>query len=82
MPPDSRFAPGDPVVVVDGPLIRYRGTIEGRAFGDLTFGGEAVWSVRFPGVAHPSRLRESFLAPAPSPSDDDVMSPLRKAVPG
>jgi hypothetical protein len=76
--PDSRFVPGDEVIVTDGPLIRYRGRITGRAFGDLTFGNEAVWEVRFPGVSHASALRDSILAPATSESDDDVMSPLRK----
>lgn len=76
----ARFAVGDPVVVSDGPLARYRGHIIASA---PPIKGEPYWCVRFPGVLRVSTLGESILAPdprgvpLPSPSDDDVMSPLR-----
>lgn len=78
--PDGRFVPGDEVIVLEGPLIRYRGEIVSRAA--MLFGDEPVWRVRFPGVARLSELRESYLAPVPRESDDDVMSPLRRTVSG
>lgn len=69
------FEKGDRVLVVDGVCKGDVGAIVGHS--QYTFHGEAVWFVQLDGVPYRSTIRETFLVPAPTASDDDVMAPHR-----
>jgi hypothetical protein len=65
--------------------------VEGACRGDVggvvgpspyTFDGERVWFVQLDGFKYQSQIRETFLAPEPTKSDEDVLGPLRNQVPG
>ena len=71
---------GDRVRVTGGVCECELGRLVGPS--PYTFNGEPVWYVQVDGAGYTSTIRASFLVPAPQPSDDDVMSPLRRAVPG
>lgn len=74
------MTPGDRVLVTGGVCEGELGTVVGPS--PYTFNGEVVWYVQIDGAGYTSTIRASFLVPAPQPSDEDVMSPLRRAVPG
>jgi hypothetical protein len=74
------FAPDDPVEIVRGDAKGQRGRVEGFAPTSMIPGvrdlavkpetGRTIW-------IRPDFVRE-LVAPEPSPSDDDVLSPLRR----
>lgn len=76
----SAFRPGDRVQVTGGVCEFDVGTIKGPS--PYTFSGERVWFVQLDGYSYVSTIREAFLAPEPTRSDDDVMAPLRNTVSG
>lgn len=80
MTPGPTFAKDDAIEIVRGDAKGSRGRVEGFAPTSMVPGvrdlavkletGRTIW-------IRPDFVRE-LVAPAPSPSDDDVMSPLRR----
>lgn len=69
MPPDSSFAPGDLVEVIDGESCGLRGVIRGPGVCPLgRVGGEQTWLVWLPSPLYGRSIRESFLRHAEAAS--------------
>lgn len=78
------FAPGDPVEIVRGDAKGQRGRVEGFAPTSMIPGvRDLVVKLE---TGREQWIRHDYLrlleVPSPSPSDDDVMSPLRRVVSG
>jgi hypothetical protein len=72
----SWLAKGRRVMVINGAC---RGDVgEARGPSPYTFDGERVWFVQLDGFKYQSQIRETFLVPEPTQSDDDVLGPLRR----
>jgi transcription elongation factor len=74
--PDSRWVPGDRVMVISGSERGRVGTI--KAPTEFAFDGCRCWRICFDDddLRQPA-IRDDFLAPAPTKSDEDVLGPLR-----
>lgn len=74
------FAPGDPVEIVEGDAKGLRGRVEGFAPTSM-IPGERDLKVKLE-TGRERWIRHDYLrlldVPAATPSDDDVMSPLRR----
>lgn len=42
-----------------------------------TYDGERIWRVQLDDYTYESQIRETFLVPEPTKSDEDVLGPLR-----
>jgi hypothetical protein len=74
------LAKGVRVLVVEGACRGDVGVVNGLS--PYTFHRERVWFVQLDGFKYQSQIRETFLAPEPTKSDEDVLGPLRGQVPG
>lgn len=72
---DSRWTIGDEVMVINGSERGSCGVIKGPT--KHSFDGETCWAVLLAGTGYVRTIRESFLAPVPARSDEDVLGPLR-----
>lgn len=72
--------PGDRVLVINGASRGLVGAVIGPS--KFRFDDETCWSVKLDHYVHVSTIRESFLVPEPTKSDEDVLGPLRNSVPG
>lgn len=80
MPPDSRFTPGDRILVAQGSARGLVGAIAGPSKYNWT--GDVMWRVALDGDPHEHNIRESFMVPEPSKGDEDVLASLRNTVSG
>jgi ribosomal protein L24 len=78
--PEALVKAGDRVLVIGGACRGDVGAVKGLS--PYTFEGERVWFVQLDGFKYQSQIRETFLAPEPTKSDEDVLGPLRNQVPG